>query len=112
MFGSKLATLYAYEDGTDSKFRNVGTESSRRAITPKRNTAFNHGESLKIKISPKICFNFRSMKFVSIVYEILISTVRKSILRAIYDNICILLHSYGLYNPGLESRKGQQNLFP
>ena len=35
-------TLYTYEDGTASKFRNVGTKSSDARRLPKRhNTAFN-----------------------------------------------------------------------
>ena len=43
-------TLYAYEDGKDSKFRNVGTKSSEAGRLPKRhNTAFNHGESSKLR---------------------------------------------------------------
>jgi hypothetical protein len=42
------STLYAYEDGTDSKFRNVGIKSSDAGRLPKRHkTAFNHGERLK-----------------------------------------------------------------
>ena len=42
------STLYAYEDGTDSKFRNVDTISSDAGRLPIRhNTAFNHGESFK-----------------------------------------------------------------
>ena len=42
------STLNAYEDGTDRKFRNVGTKSSDAGRLPKRhNAAFNHGEILK-----------------------------------------------------------------
>ena len=46
------STLNAYEDGTDSTFRNVGTKSSDAGRLPKKhNTAFNHGGSLKSRLS-------------------------------------------------------------
>ena len=57
------STLYAYEDGTDSKFRNVGVKSSDAGRSPKRhNTAFNHGESLKslvLLFSFSVCFDLK-----------------------------------------------------
>ena len=45
------STLNAYEDGTSSKFRNVGTKSSDAGRLPKRhNTAFNTRRKFNIKI--------------------------------------------------------------
>ena len=45
------STLYAYEDGTDRKFRNVGTKSSDAWRLPKKhNTAFNTWRKFEIKI--------------------------------------------------------------
>jgi hypothetical protein len=44
------STLNAYEDGTSSKFRNVGTKSSDADRLPKRqNTAFNTRRKFEIK---------------------------------------------------------------
>ena len=49
---SRSTFIGAYEDGTASKFRNVGTKSSDAGRLPKRhNTAFKHGESLKSRLS-------------------------------------------------------------
>ena len=45
------STVYAYEDGTDRKFRNVGTESSDAGRLPKKhNTALNTRRNFEIKI--------------------------------------------------------------
>ena len=44
------STIYDYEDGTDIKFRNVGTRSSDAGRLPKRhNTAFNTRRKFEIK---------------------------------------------------------------
>ena len=46
-------TLYAYEDGTDRKFRNVGTKSSDAVRLPKKTIwRWTHGESLKSRLTP------------------------------------------------------------
>ena len=47
-----ISTLYAYEDGTDTEFRNVGTKSSDAGRLPKKNTIRHstHGESLKSRL--------------------------------------------------------------
>ena len=45
------STLYAYENGADNKFRNVGTKSSDAGRLPKRhNTTFNTWRKFEIKI--------------------------------------------------------------
>ena len=45
------STLYAYEDGTDRKFRNVGTKRSDAGRLPnKHNTAFNTRRKFEINI--------------------------------------------------------------
>ena len=51
MFQNLLASmLYAYEDGTASKFQNVGTKSSDAGRLPKKhNTAFNTQQKFEIE---------------------------------------------------------------
>jgi hypothetical protein len=47
---SITSVLYAYEDGTDSKFRNVSTESSDAGrLQKRRNTAINTRQKFEIK---------------------------------------------------------------
>ena len=51
---SICSTLYACEDGTDSKFRNVGTKNSDAGRLPKKhNTAFNIWRKFEIKVKLK-----------------------------------------------------------
>ena len=53
------STLYAYEDGMASKFRNVGTKSSDAGRLPKtHNTAFNTRWKFEIKIKLKLSRKF------------------------------------------------------
>ena len=52
-----ISTLYAYEDRTDSKFRNVGTKSSDVGRLPKKhNTPFNTRRKFEIKTNLLVSF--------------------------------------------------------